>query len=86
MVVISNPSSPRLGRGRASINIITILSKSFMTEVYNRSHMILPSLYFTLLSVFVGGTAINTANYAVQKAKAAVQLRQSQERLIKKGC
>lgn len=48
--------------------------------------MILPSLYFTLLSVFVTGTSVNTVDYAVQKAKAFVQLRQSQERLVKKGC
>lgn len=48
--------------------------------------MILPSLYFTLISLVASGTAINTVNYAVHKAKVAVQLRESQERLIKKGC
>ena len=48
--------------------------------------MILPSLYFTLMSLVATGTAINTVDYTVQKAKAAVQLRQSQERLVKKGC
>ena len=48
--------------------------------------MILPSLYLSLLSLVATGTAINTAHYAVHKTKALVQLQQSQERLVKKGC
>lgn len=47
--------------------------------------MILPSIYLTLLSLVATGTTLNVSNYAVQKAKATIQLQQTQARLEKKG-
>lgn len=47
--------------------------------------MILPSLYYSLITVVALGTGVNTSNYAVQKAKQTITAQHAHMRIIKKG-